>query len=56
MSLPNHDELKNLFESDPIAFEAKRKALIAEHISNLPSDKQESLNSMQKKIDSKLDS
>lgn len=50
----SHDELKALFESDPAAFEAKRKEMIDAHISSQPEDAQESLRELQSKIDSSL--
>ena len=54
MSLPNHDELKALFESDPVAFEVKRKELIDAHISSQPEEKQAALREIQSKVDQKL--
>lgn len=54
IEMPSHDELKELFESDPVAFEAKRKELIDTHISSQPAESQDSLRKVQDLVDSKL--
>ncbi|MGD1524312.1 DUF3135 domain-containing protein [Vibrio owensii] len=54
MSLPNHDELQRLFETDPEAFEAKRKQLIEDHINSLPEEKREAARKTQNALDAKL--
>ena len=52
--LPEHDELKTLFESDKEGFELKRKELIEGFISSAPESQQESLRKTQELVDSKL--
>lgn len=54
MSLPDHNELKELFESDPLAFEAKRKILIQQHIDGASADSKDLLVEIQQKVDIRL--
>lgn len=54
MSLPNHEELRKLFETDPEAFEAKRLELIESHISSQPSESQDALRATQEAVNKKL--
>jgi hypothetical protein len=54
MSLPNHDELKELFESNPEKFEIERKRLLDEHINSQSDKSQASLRSYQDSINSRV--
>lgn len=53
MSLPDHQQLKELFESNPEGFEAEKKRLIDEHISAQPKKSQDSLRNLQDSLNSK---
>lgn len=50
----NHEELKALFESDPVAFEKKRKEMLQSHIDSQPKEVRESLLNLQSSLDAKL--
>lgn len=54
MSLPNHDDLRNLHDSDPEGFEKERRRLIEDHINSLPEEKREAARKAQAELDAKL--
>jgi hypothetical protein len=50
----NHDELSELYQTDPDAFEVRRQEMIEDFITTLPEEKQTAMRQLQWRIDGEL--